>query len=349
MQDEARNEFFRGGMIGRCDRRTFLKGGAMLAGTVALGLPLAACAPQAPKQIFETKGAIPAGGLLSASAQIVSEKKGFFRDEGIGVEWTEFAGGGDNIRAVTTGGMPLGIGSYGAAAAAFEQGQPIRIVADGWHDTDNCWVVRADSPLQSVKDIKGKKVSYSAVGSNTHMLLLSSLRGAGINPDEVQLLASGATPDTWTAVKTGVIDVGFCLQPLVSQIVLAKEARVLWWARDYLKEWSNTPLVCNADFAKQNPDVVKAYVRGYMKGLDFIKNNRVDAAKVYAEAAGLQVDIATEAYKATPDKAFNVKVSKTFLDFLDDLYVEFKITKQKPDWKTLFDQSYLPDSLKSTL
>ncbi len=347
MSDETENGFLRRGITGRCDRRTFLKAGAALAGTVALGLP--ACAPQAAKQVIEQKAAIPAGALLSASPQIVADKKGFFLNEGLNISWTEFAGGGDNIRAITTGGYPFGIGAYGAAAVAFEGGQPIRVIGDGWHDTDNCWVVRADSPMKGIKDIKGKKVSYSRAGSNTHMLLLSSLRGAGINPDEVQLLASGGTPETWTAVKTGVIDVGFSLEPLVSQITLAKEARVLWWARDYIPEWSNATLLANPDFAKQNPEVVKSFIRGYMKGLEFIKNNREEAAKIYAEAAGLPLEIAVQGYKNTPDKAFNVKVSKTLLDFLDGLFAEFQVTKQKPDWKTLFDQSYLPDSLKNAI
>ncbi len=346
MSDETENGFLRRGITGRYDRRTFLKAGAMLAGTVALGLP--ACAPQAAKQLFEAKVGI-SGVSLQNSPYFIAENKGFLAEEGLASAWTEFAGGGDTIRALTSGGFQYGIAAWGAAATAFEQGEPIRIIADGWHDTDNCWVARIDSPLNSIKDIKGKKVAYSRAGSNTHMLLLGSLRGAGIDPGDVQLVATGTPADTWTAVKTGVIDVGFSLEPMVSQVVGDKEAKVLWWVRDYIPEWSSTPLVANADFGKQNPEVLKGYIRAYMKGLDFCKSSPAEAGKVFAGTISVTPELTTMAYKNTPPRAFDVKVSKTFLDYLDSLMLEFKQVKAKPDWKTLFDQSYLPDSLKSPL
>ncbi|MDP2727268.1 MAG: ABC transporter substrate-binding protein, partial [Dehalococcoidia bacterium] len=171
------------------DRRSFLKLAGALGGAAALGLPLLGCQPTAapapastqapssaptavPKTPVTLKVAAPELGLFQDSPLDMAITLGLFEQEGITLDWVEFKGGSDQVRAVTTGGFDLGIVSPAAPITAFAQGEPARLICGGWLAIGTTWLVKADSPLKTLKDLKGKKVGYSRPGSNSQIVTL---------------------------------------------------------------------------------------------------------------------------------------------------------------------------------
>ncbi|MDO8723794.1 MAG: ABC transporter substrate-binding protein, partial [Syntrophales bacterium] len=148
----------------------------------------------------------------------VGLKLGYYEKEGIEIEAIEMAGGGDTIRGVTTGGMPMALSGLPAAVIAFEKGEPIKVVGGVFAVTTICWLVRSDSPIKTIQDLKGKKASFSRPGANTQFLLIKSLREAkGIDPEDVTLLGTGGASETITALKTGLVDAAYSSEPIVSK------------------------------------------------------------------------------------------------------------------------------------
>src|SRR3972149_10031679 len=73
----------------------------------------------------------------------VGLKLGYYEGEGIEIEPIEMAGGGDTVRGVTTGGMPMALSGLIAPIIAFEKGEPVKVVGGNLAVTSICWIVKS--------------------------------------------------------------------------------------------------------------------------------------------------------------------------------------------------------------
>ncbi|MDP2661109.1 MAG: ABC transporter substrate-binding protein, partial [Dehalococcoidia bacterium] len=298
-----------GGNSARIDRRQFLKVASLAGG----GIFLVACAPAAvaptptaaPKAAAGTPAATGAASptaaakpKVSATIQFATTASGiglqmlaplvamemFFKEEGITQTLISYAGGGDTVRGLLEGGNQVGEPAPNALVIAVDQGQPLRIIAEDLPFPTIFWLVKADSPLKTMKDIKGKKLGYSRAGSVSQTYAFSALRALGFKPDtDVTMVAAGGSPDELTAVRGGIIDVAWSNDPLMSQELLKKDLRILGSAADYIPDWSEAMLATTADYAKANSDILTAYLRAHQKAMDYIRSNPDGAATIWAK------------------------------------------------------------------
>ncbi|MDO8723478.1 MAG: ABC transporter substrate-binding protein, partial [Syntrophales bacterium] len=208
---------------------------------------------------------------------------GYYKEEGIDIEPIEMKGGGDTVRGVTTGGMPMGIVGLPSSIMAFEKGEPVKVVGGNLAVSSICWVTKKDSPIKTIQDLKGKKAAHTGPGSNTQLLLIKSLREAkGIDPEEVNLIATGGGFETITALKTGLVDAAYSAEPIVSKY--GKEFRVLWWVSEYVPDYENSVVMTSNEFIKEHPDIIKGFLKAHQKAMDFIIKNPEEAGKIWAKA-----------------------------------------------------------------
>src|SRR3972149_6771871 len=156
---------------GKLDRRTFVKVASLLGGAAVFGLPLIGCQPAAKTAAADFKMGSPSP-MLQVIMAFGAGGQAAFAQEGVNNLITEFAGGGDQVRAVTTGAFPLSITSPTAGMSALEAGDPVRYIAGGYNASGQGFLVRADSPFKKPQDLKGKKIKlgYSRPGSNSHIV-----------------------------------------------------------------------------------------------------------------------------------------------------------------------------------
>ena len=121
----------------------------------------------------------------------VALEKGYFKDEGIDVTGIiTSAGGGTSLRNMLAGGVPYGEVNPGVVIAAIQQGADLKIISDNVLTVaEFVWAVKQDSPINTIKDLKGKKIGYTNPRSTSQapaqMLLLqrgrpaADRRGAG--------------------------------------------------------------------------------------------------------------------------------------------------------------------------
>ncbi|MDP2659482.1 MAG: ABC transporter substrate-binding protein [Dehalococcoidia bacterium] len=335
---------------GLLDRRTFIKTAALLGGAVAFGIPVVACQPAAPSKTFEMKLAL-SSPMLSFTSIYSGDSRKYFVQEGINNAITEFAGGSDQVRAIMTGGYPLGIASPTSGMAALEAGEKARYIAGGFDGSQVGFIVRADSPYKKPEDLKGKKfkISYSRPSSSSHILAFLGLKAVGIDgndKDQVEFISAGGTAESWTAVKTGIIDVGWSTEPTISNVEVTKEGRALWMARDLVKDWTEYGTLTTEDVIKSHPNELKAWITAVVRALDWVKNNYSDAAKDLAAVLGIDPAVTSAALNKIPKEAWTATMRKKSWEFAAQASIDFKQLKGMPDWKTLINQSFLPENLR---
>ena len=124
---------------------------------------------------------------------------------GYKINWRMFGGGGDVIRAMASGDVKIGeVGSAGITAAA-SQGQDIKLfwILDDIADAEQL-VARNGSGVNSVKDLKGKKVATPFV-STSHYQLMAEMKGEGVDAKSVNVM-NLRPPEIAAAWERGDID-----------------------------------------------------------------------------------------------------------------------------------------------
>ncbi|MDH6594655.1 sulfonate transport system substrate-binding protein [Variovorax sp. TBS-050B] len=144
-------------------------------------------------------------------------------------------------------------------------------------------LVREDSPLRRVADLKGKKVGF-AKAAGAHYLLIAALEKAGLSFRDIE--PAYLTPaDGRAAFERGAIDAWVVWDPFLAAAerqakvrVLADGTGIAQYQRYYL---------ASTRFAKARPDVLRVVYAELEKAGRWVKQNPKDAAALLSPVWGL--------------------------------------------------------------
>lgn len=142
------------------------------------------------------------------------------------VEWFEFPGGIQMMEAMGAGGVDFGYVGEGPPVFAQAAGTPIKYVArEAWGSKAEAIVVHADSPIQNLDDLKGKKIAFNK-GGNVHYLLLQALESKGLKYSDVQPTFLPPA-DARVAFEGRKIDALISWDPFLASIQASTPTRVI--------------------------------------------------------------------------------------------------------------------------
>ena len=200
---------------------------------------------------------------------------------GYKINWRMFGGGGDVIKAMASGDVQLGEAGSSPITAAASQGQDIRLfwILDYIADAE-ALIARNGTGINSVKDLKGKKVATPFV-STAHYQLMAAMKMDGLDAKSVNVM-NLRPPEIAAAWERGDIDAAFIWDPVLSKIkgngkAIASSASI--GAKGFP---TFDGLVVNAKWAAENEAFMVALVRLLAKYDDEYRKN---AAKWTAESA----------------------------------------------------------------
>lgn len=204
---------------------------------------------------------------------LMAEDRGFWKESGLELEFIPFRGGTPLYKAVASGDIKMGIASASSTLHAASAGIPLLIVAQVTSAPSFYMWVRGDSPMKEPKDLKGAKIGVTGLGSLTHIFAQAVTRALGVEKD-VKVVATGGIPETTAAMKAGVVNATPLDAFQYMELELKGEMRKLLRVDDYLsREWMETAVFAEKDFALKNPDIVRGAVKAIVKSIDFIQNN----------------------------------------------------------------------------
>lgn len=203
------------------------------------------------------------------------------KSTGYKINWRMFGGGGDVIRAMASGDVQVGeVGSAGVTTAA-NQGQDIKLfwILDDIADAE-ALVARNGSGINSVKDLKGKKVATPFV-STSHYQLMADIKSEGVDAKTVTVM-NMRPPEIAAAWERGDIDATFIWDPVLSKVKAS--GKVIATSGSIGKKGFPTfdGLVVNAEWAAKNEVFMVALVKALAKA---DAAYRSDAAKWTADSS----------------------------------------------------------------
>ncbi|MEO7401083.1 MAG: taurine ABC transporter substrate-binding protein [Polaromonas sp.] len=191
---------------------------------------------------------------------------------GYKINWRMFGGGGDVIRAMASGDVQIGEAGSSPVTAAVSQGQDIRVfwVLDDISDAE-ALIARNGTGINSMKDLKGKKVATPFV-STAHYQLMVGMKLDGVDPRSVNVM-NMRPPEIAAAWERGDIDAAFIWDPVLSKI--KGSGKVLATSGTIGKKGFPTfdALVVDAKWAAQNEVFMVALVKALAKADAEYRNN----------------------------------------------------------------------------
>ena len=118
---------------------------------------------------------------------IVAQEKGYFEEAGLEVELIAPADPNDPPKLVAAGKADIAISYQPQLHLQAAEGLPLVRIGTLVATPLNSLVVLADSPIQSIADLKGKKVGFS-VGGFEDALLAAMLENVGLKLTDVELI-----------------------------------------------------------------------------------------------------------------------------------------------------------------
>lgn len=246
------------------------------------------------------------GYQKSASLFVLQKAQGTLEKKlqplGFGVKWVEFPAGPQLLEGLNVGAVDVGY--VGEAPPIFAQAAGAQFVYFGYDPAApraEAILVTKDSPIQSVADLKGKKVALNK-GSNVHYLLVKQLEKHGLKFSDIQPVYL-APADGRAAFESKNVDAWVIWDPFQAAAEKATGARVL--ADGTGGVVNNYQYYLGArKFVTQHPKVVEALFEDSVEQGIWLKKNLRQAAELIAPLQGLPVDVVELALRRYE---FNVK------------------------------------------
>jgi sulfonate transport system substrate-binding protein len=239
------------------------------------------------------------GKLVLLKSKATLEDK--LKAAGYKVVWTEFPSGPPLLEALNVG--VIDFGNAGEAPPIFAQaaGAPIQYVAyEPPAPQGEAILVPKDSKLNSVADLRGKKVALNK-GSNVHYLLVKALEKAGVKYSEIQPVFL-APADARAAFERGAVDAWAIWDPFLAAAEAATDARTL---SDGTGTVSNYQFYFSSrKFLEGNSSIVDLVLAELSSVDDWAKSDIHAVAEQLAPAVGLPVPVVEVALRR---QAYGIK------------------------------------------
>lgn len=264
------------------------------------------------------------------------------------LDFQVFRGTDMRFKAYEAGEIDVFTGSAIAILQAWSSGMTFKAVASMSRETSKGFVtqfvVRADSPIKTAADLKGKTIGNTGARSSTELWLRMSLIKAGLDPNRDVTFAIVPFPAQAGALRAEKLDLGVLVQPFYADEVAKGGLRTLFdskYSMPFDEELLN--LLASEKFLEKHPDAMRAFLKDFVAASRHYVANRDAMKRLLLEKKVVRIPEATylamQDYYFVPDGRIDIdayrKVQETMLaqGFL----------KIGVDVSKYIDLSYLPE------
>jgi sulfonate transport system substrate-binding protein len=293
------------------------------------------------------------GTPFGVSLLAVADAKGFIAEEFAGtnvkLEWTYFTGTGPAINEAFAN-RQLDFASYGAVPNIVGKAAGLdTVILASTQGTNVFAVARPDSGIDSLADLKGKKVALQKA-TIIHWSALEALKKAGIEPGDFTLVDL-KNADQLAAITAGSVDAVFgtdFLLPLEQKGI----AKVFFSSsRDNPDATGFGGFLVSGTFRDAYPKATQKVVNGYVRAAEWVADpaNRDEVFQIWSRAGTPVALIARSNADNDFRNAYNPRLDGEFQKRYHsalDFSVEQKLVRQVPDLKDWADPTFLDNALK---
>jgi NitT/TauT family transport system substrate-binding protein len=253
-----------------------------------------------------------------SSQQIIADKLGYFKEEGLNVTSQLIESGPDIGPMVAGGSAPVSIQTNFMDIILKSNDIPVKIISPLAQIAGTQAVVGSSKlELKSAKDLEGKTIGIPS-GADVMIAINNMATELGVDASKIKYV-NLAPSDAVVALEKGDIDALAAWEPFITKAIQGGGKFLFSGTKSELPDkqgdvnWMSvhTTIQVSDDFIKKNPNTLKAVLRSLKKATDYINNNREDAIKVLAPELHLSEEELTQIMSRN---VYSMEVSDTYVN-----------------------------------
>jgi NitT/TauT family transport system substrate-binding protein len=249
-------------------------------------------------------------GILTSTTDAplwIADQKGYFKEEGLNVQFLTFTSGETMIAPLSTGQLDVGGGSAAASLYnAVARGADLRIVADLGSDPPGYgfdqMIVRADlwksGKVKTIKDLRGLTIATNALGSPSSTQLVKYLAKGGLTRDDIKHIYLPYTQHE-VALKNGSLDASNTIEPFATDAVASGVAVKLAGDDEFYPNQEISVVMYGGAFVRDHRDLGVKFMRAYIRGVRFY-NDALAGGKLAGPNAAAVIKLLNDQTKMDP-------------------------------------------------
>ena len=199
------------------------------------------------------------------SAAWIAQEGGYLKEQGLDVEYVYISGGSRVVQAMLAGEAPIVFAGGRALVNATLGGADLVMIAAVVNVP--AYYLMALPEIQSIQDLRGKKVGIIRIGETSDFAVRLVLRKAGLVPyKDVTLVQIGEQSSLAAALAARVIAAAAFVPPFNLQVEKGG-AKLLVDMAKIGAHYPHTSLVSSRRFLANSNETVRKYLIAYAKGL----------------------------------------------------------------------------------
>lgn len=236
-------------------------------------------------------------GILPVTAFLgmyLARDNGWLQEEGIALELQAMAGGAEILPAMIGGSLDVGITNTFSHVLARNQGFDVKAIAAGGSEIrgapTHAILVRADSPIQSARDLEGRTMATNTLNNIDHLMQQIWLQNSGADPRRVNIVEV-PFPQHPAALAQNRVDAIGPTEPFVA-VAQNDGARVLAY---HYTDTNPITLIAyfaaTGDWLNRNADVARRFARAVHRANQYLEANPDQKRTVAVSAINLNPDL----------------------------------------------------------
>lgn len=273
----------------------------------------------------------------------LANELGLYRAEGLDVKVTSFEGGAPMYASFAAGDTHAVLPVLSAFIRLKARGGPgigtMMLVEKTFYSL----VVRKELPIRSIADLKGRKIGITAPGAGSDFTMRAILQDFKLRPMVDTILVNlGGISAQFAAIQKGEVDGIMVAQPHIARAEKEGFGRVLVDMPSQYPNFDPIMVIFNESFLRQHGDAARRFNGAVLKALDYVKQNRSQAAAAAAKYYGGDPELNMRALEYemriwTTSGDFNMKAIDETMEWLLRLGLKQRIPTEK-----LITREYLP-------
>ncbi|MCQ2011060.1 MAG: sulfonate ABC transporter substrate-binding protein [Sporolactobacillus sp.] len=260
-------------------------------------------------------------------AQIRGNLAKALKKQGYKVEWKEFQAGSALLEALRAGSIDYGRTGNTPPVVAQASGTDIVYVGVGKSkNVGSGIVVKKNSSITSLADLKGKKIAFSK-GSSSHYLVVKALKKAGLTLNDVQPVYLQPA-DARIAFEKGNVDAWAVWDPFTAAAQITGNAKMLVNGKGITTD--RDFFLAKRSFAKSHTKVTKTVMSQVSEAMDWANSHHTELIAKLADALKMDKDIVAMSVNR---RTYGIdKMNSTILDeqqSIADQFYQLKIIPKK--------------------
>ena len=321
----------------------------LLAAAACAGLP-AFAQTQSPARLEKVTVAGWSKPITEVTPLLVDADKGFYRAQGIALDYVPGAGGGDAIRNILGGQADVAFTDPGSLFAALDKGEKLRAIYDIYPQNVFNVVSLKKSGIRKPADLKGKRIGVYSLASGTRQNLQLLLHTAGLAESDVQIVVTGLlnfAPLLQGQVDaTAATDTGLAIgrRRGVGEVEVMEVGRYLNVSSDLF--------VVREEVYQRRKDALRAFLRGYRDAADWMIREPAEAAALAGKRAidGSDAELALEVIRLRNASSVSELTRRQGLGAIDvaslqkaaEVYRQLELVRHPIDMRQVVATDLLP-------